>query len=73
MPASEDTGHILGVLSSLFANLDSDSAPRIRVLAKFVESEYEKVDRLVELREQAETRLKITDREINAEKKVGFA
>lgn len=69
MPASEDTGHILGVLSSLFANLDSDSAPRIRVLAKFVESEYEKVDRLVELREQAETRLKITDREINAEKK----
>ncbi|CAE6465415.1 unnamed protein product [Rhizoctonia solani] len=69
MPASEDTGHILGVISSLFANLDSDSPPRIRVLAKFVEAEYEKIDRLVELREQAESRLKITDREVNAEKK----
>ncbi|CAE6406129.1 unnamed protein product [Rhizoctonia solani] len=69
MPASEDIGHILGVISSLFANLDSDSPPRIRVLAKFVEAEYEKIDRLIELREQAETRLRITDREINAEKK----
>ncbi|KAB5595329.1 Beta-catenin-like protein 1 [Ceratobasidium theobromae] len=69
MPASEDIGHILGVISSLFANLDSDSPPRIRVLAKFVEAEYEKIDRLVELREQAETRLKIADREIRAEKK----
>ncbi|KAG8681032.1 hypothetical protein FRC09_017804, partial [Ceratobasidium sp. 395] len=55
--------------STLFANLDSDSSPRIRVLAKFVEAEYEKVDRLIELREQAETRLKLTDREITAEKK----
>ncbi|QRV72660.1 beta-catenin-like protein 1 [Ceratobasidium sp. AG-Ba] len=69
MPASEDTSHILGVISSLFANLESDSPPRIRVLAKFVEAEYEKIDRLIELREQAETRLKITDREIAAEKK----
>ncbi|KAG9127145.1 hypothetical protein FRC07_000472 [Ceratobasidium sp. 392] len=69
MPASEDISHILNVISSLFANLDSDSPPRIRVLAKFVEAEYEKVDRLIELREQAETRLKITDREIAAEKK----
>jgi beta-catenin-like protein 1 len=70
MPASEDIGHILGVISSLFGNLDSDSPPRIRVLAKFVEAEYEKVDRLIELREQAQTRLKITDREIDVEKKV---
>ncbi|KAG8684726.1 hypothetical protein FRC09_015183, partial [Ceratobasidium sp. 395] len=69
MPASEDISHILGVISSLFANLDSDSPPRIRVLAKFVEAEYEKVDRLIELREQAETRLKLTDRDIAAEKK----
>ncbi|KAG8721984.1 hypothetical protein FRC08_008080 [Ceratobasidium sp. 394] len=69
MPASEDTSHILSVISSLFANLESDSPPRIRVLAKFVEAEYEKIDRLIELREQAETRLKITDREIAAEKK----
>lgn len=70
MPASEDINHILGVLSSLFANLDSDSPPRIRVLAKFVEAEYEKIDRLIELREQAETRLRITNREIAAEKRV---
>ncbi|KAF8607556.1 DUF1716-domain-containing protein [Ceratobasidium sp. AG-I] len=68
-PASEDTAHILGAISSLFANLESDSAPRLRVLAKFVEAEYEKVDRLIELREGAETRLKGTDREIEREKK----
>ncbi|KAG9097018.1 hypothetical protein FRC06_008033 [Ceratobasidium sp. 370] len=61
-----------GVISSLFANLESDSPPRIRVLAKFVEAEYEKIDRLIELREQAETRLKITDREIAAEKKASL-
>lgn len=54
----------------MFANLESDSAPRLRVLAKFVESEYEKVDRLIELREGAETRLKVTDRDIEREKKV---
>lgn len=53
-------------MSSLFTNLASDSVPRIRLLSKFADSEYEKVDRLLEIRESAVTRLKITEREIAA-------
>lgn len=68
-PASEDTTHILSILSSLFSNLPSDSPSRIRLLAKFVESNYEKTDKLLDVRESAQARLKIVDREIEAEKK----
>lgn len=69
-PSAEDTEHILGLLVSLFTNLASDTAPRLRLLAKFVEGSYEKVDRLLELREEAEGRLIGTEREIDQEKKV---
>ncbi|KAL7413013.1 DUF1716-domain-containing protein [Mrakia frigida] len=68
-PSSEDTEHILGLLVSLFTNLASETAPRIRLLAKFVEGSYEKVDRLVELREEAEGRLMGIERAIDEEKK----
>jgi len=37
-------------------------------LSKFTDSEYEKVDRLLEIRESAVTRLKVTEREIAAAK-----
>ncbi|KAF8341535.1 DUF1716-domain-containing protein [Cantharellus anzutake] len=67
-PTSEDTSHALGILSSLFSNLVSDSPPRIRLLSKFVENDYEKVDRLLELREFHATRLAATDAEIESEK-----
>ncbi|KIO13002.1 hypothetical protein M404DRAFT_13077 [Pisolithus tinctorius Marx 270] len=67
--ATEDTSHILGIISSLFTNLPSDSSGRIRLLAKFVENEYEKVDKLLEIREHASNRLKQVDTEIEAEKK----
>ncbi|KAF9514143.1 hypothetical protein BS47DRAFT_1343472 [Hydnum rufescens UP504] len=67
-PASEDTSHILGILSSLFSNLASDSPPRIRLLTKFVEAEYEKVDRLLEIRDSATSRLAAADKEIASEK-----
>lgn len=69
-PASEDTTHILSILSSLFSNLPSDSPSRIRLLAKFVESNYEKTDKLLDVRESAHSRLKVVDKEIEAEKKV---
>lgn len=55
-------------MSSLFSNLASDSVPRIRLLSKFADSEYEKVDRLLELREHAVVRLKATEKEIAAAK-----
>jgi len=69
-PASEETTHILGVISSLFSNLASDSASRIRLLAKFVESNYEKVDKLLEIRDTAQARLKVTEVQIEAEQRV---
>lgn len=67
-PASEDTSHILGILSSLFSNIASDSPGRIRLLAKFVENNYEKVDKLLEIRDSARNRLKVTESEIEGEK-----
>jgi len=66
--APEDTTHTLGILSSLFTNLPSDSPARIRLLAKFVESNYEKTDKLLDIRTSAQARLAVTDQEIDAEK-----
>ncbi|WWD22882.1 hypothetical protein CI109_107377 [Kwoniella shandongensis] len=66
----EDEEHLLGILVSLFTNLGSDTPPRIRLIAKFVEANYEKVDRLLEMREAAEGRLRAVNREIAMERKV---
>ena len=60
--------HTLGILSSLFTNIPSDSPARIRLLAKFVENNYEKTDKLLDIRTSAQTRLTVEDREIDAEK-----
>ncbi|ORX34896.1 Catenin-beta-like protein [Kockovaella imperatae] len=64
----EDEEHLLGILVSLFTNLASDSAPRIRLIAKFVESGYEKVERLLEMREAAESRLRAVEADIARER-----
>ena len=42
----------------------------MRLLAKFVENDYAKVDKLLETRENSLNRLKSIDAEIDAEKKV---
>ncbi|KAN0097242.1 Catenin-beta-like, Arm-motif containing nuclear domain containing protein [Tylopilus felleus] len=68
-PASEDISHLLGIMSSLLSNLPSDSTDRMRLLAKFVESDYAKVDKLLETRENTLSRLKSADAEIEVEKK----
>ncbi|KAF7301706.1 DUF1716 domain-containing protein [Mycena indigotica] len=68
-PASEDTAHILGVISSLFSNIPSESPSRVRLLAKFVEANYEKADKLLEIREHATNRLKSAEADIEVEKK----
>lgn len=68
--ASEDITHILGIIASLFTHLASDSRGRIRLLAKFVEGDYEKVDRLIELRDAAQSRLRMTDLELDAERQL---
>lgn len=69
-PASEETSHILGIIASLLTSLDSESPERIRLLTKFVEGDYEKVDRLLDIREGVEIRLKAVEKEIGKEKKV---
>ena len=66
----EDEEHISSILASLFTSLDSETPARIRTLAKFVENDYEKIDRLLEMRENAVGRLSRTDREIEMEKQV---
>ncbi|KAI0068752.1 DUF1716-domain-containing protein [Artomyces pyxidatus] len=68
--ATEDATHVLGIVSSLLSNLPSDSPARIRLLAKFVENNYEKTDKLLDMRQSAQTRLAVVDQEIEAEKKV---
>jgi len=47
----DDDEHMLGIIVSLFFNLESDSQLRLRLLTKFVEESYEKVDRLIEIRD----------------------
>lgn len=68
--ASEETSHTLSIVSSLFTNLPSESPARIRLLAKFVENNYEKVDKLLEIRESAQKRLTDTETDIEREKQV---
>ena len=40
-------------------------------MAKFVENNYEKVDKLLEVQDAAQGRLKVAEKEIEAEKEVG--
>jgi beta-catenin-like protein 1 len=68
--ASEDTAHILGIISNLFSNLGSETAARVRLLAKFVENNYEKVDKLLEIRDNAHSRLAVVNDDIDKEKEV---
>lgn len=67
-PASEDTSHTLSIMASLFSNIPSDSTERMRLLTKFVENNYEKVDKLLDIRDSAKARLQSTDTEIAADK-----
>lgn len=69
-PQREDEEHLLSILSSLFTNLPSESPSRIRVIMKFVENEYEKVERLLELRERAKGALVVVEKEIREERNV---
>lgn len=63
---TEDEEHLLGILVSLLSNLGSDTEPRIRLLAKFVADDYEKVDRLLEIMDTAETRMSRAEAEAAA-------
>ncbi|KIV81466.1 hypothetical protein PV11_03652 [Exophiala sideris] len=60
--------HLIGILASLLRYLPGGSAERIRTLAKFVENDYEKILKLVELRREYKTRLVKTDTQIQKER-----
>ncbi|KAF8914668.1 DUF1716-domain-containing protein [Mucidula mucida] len=70
IPASEDTSHALSILASLFSNIGSDTPERTRLLMKFVENNYEKVDKLLDIRDSAKARLQVTDKEIEEDKQL---
>lgn len=70
MRTKENDEHILGILNSLFNCLESESEERLRLLGKFVEKEYEKCDRILELREENLNRLRGVEKEIDREKEV---
>ncbi|KAF1988507.1 beta-catenin-like protein-like protein 1 [Aulographum hederae CBS 113979] len=65
----ESTEHILSILSSLLRFLPADSTPRDRVLRKFFEKDYAKVDKLIALRREITAQLKAVDDAIVEEKK----
>ncbi|KAK7964163.1 beta-catenin-like protein 1 [Apiospora saccharicola] len=59
--------HLIGIFASMLRLLPGGSAERIRTLAKFVEKEYEKTTKLVQLRRQFAARVERADAEIRAE------
>ncbi|KAF3921657.1 hypothetical protein AA313_de0210012 [Arthrobotrys entomopaga] len=65
---AQTTEHHLGIFASLLRNLSADSAPRIRTLAKFVEKDYEKLDKIMTLRADYSKRVSLVDREIAEER-----
>lgn len=60
--------HILGIVASLFQMLPIESPERLRLLAKFVEKDYEKIARLIEIRLHYVGRLQDVERRIQTEK-----
>jgi beta-catenin-like protein 1 len=59
----------LGIFSSLLRLLPAESAGRIRTLAKFVEKDYEKIEKLIKLRRDYASKLSSVERKIEEEQK----
>ena len=62
------TEHLLSIFSSMLRQLPGDGATRIRLLGKFVEKDYQKVARLLELRREYGARVVAVDAEIARER-----
>ncbi|KAI9758720.1 MAG: DNA-dependent RNA polymerase II [Chaenotheca gracillima] len=60
--------HLLGIFATLLRLLPANSAERIRTLAKFVEKDYEKIERIVSHRRDYVSRLRLVEDEIDQEK-----
>jgi beta-catenin-like protein 1 len=69
---AHSTEHILGILASLLRSLPGDSAQRYRLLAKFLEKDYAKIDILLGLRRAYVSRVAAFDAALAA-RKAGLA
>lgn len=65
----EQTEHILGIFASLLRSLPGNSDARYRLLAKFLEKDYEKINKLVTLRRDYVTRVAAFDARIKEQKR----
>ena len=52
----------------MLRSLPADSAPRIRLLAKFVEKDYEKIERLIKIRREYASRVLVADQSIKKDR-----
>ncbi|KAL8731842.1 MAG: hypothetical protein Q9166_003126 [cf. Caloplaca sp. 2 TL-2023] len=65
---NQATEHLLGILASMLCSLPGTSAERIRLLAKFVEKDYEKIDRTMKIRRDFASKVAAVDQDIQREK-----
>lgn len=61
--------HLLGIFASLLRLLPGGSAARIRTLAKFMEKDYEKIEKLIKLRREYASRVSPVEQVIDKERK----
>lgn len=66
-PDNTTIEHLVGIFSSMLRLLPASSAERIRLLAKFVEKDYEKADKLIKLRRDFAARLRFVDEQMEKE------
>ncbi|CAI6339694.1 unnamed protein product [Periconia digitata] len=66
---AQTTEHILGIFASLLRSLPANTDSRYRVLAKFLEKDYAKIDRLVALRRDYAARVATFDARLNERKR----
>ncbi|ERF72562.1 hypothetical protein EPUS_02844 [Endocarpon pusillum Z07020] len=59
--------HLLGIFSSLLRLLPGQSASRVRTLAKFMEKDFEKIQKLVDLRQGYTARMTVVGKAIRME------
>lgn len=66
---NQSTEHLVGIFSWMLRLLPGNSPERIRTLAKFVEKDYEKTEKLVKLRRDYVARLSFVEDQIAKEQK----
>ncbi|KAI4249631.1 MAG: hypothetical protein L6R40_000420 [Gallowayella cf. fulva] len=65
---NQATEHLLGILASMLRSLPGNSSERIRLLGKFVEKDYEKINRTMKIRREFASKVGAVDQEIQGEK-----